>query len=859
MYFDWRLWPFTQGVRWRIGFAVVVGLLAALTGIARLGLLGWLLTKVFSGASFDELWLPFIGIALIIVSRGVLEYWRNMVAHQSAARVQRLLRQRLYDKVVTLGPAYFGLERTGDVLLSLVEGVEQLETYFGQYLPQFFVALLTPFLVFGVVFFLDEVVAWALLGFSLFTLFGPALFSRWDSANSRARQRAYANFAAEFLDSLQGLTTLKSFGQSEARARLLMNRAQELFRSTMWVLVTNSLARGITDTGLAVGAAVILGLGAYRVVGGEMTLSVLLVILMMGIEVFRPQRDLRALLHQGMVGEAAAKGIQTLFDATPALVPSSTTLSKGADPEKQVDRSAPGIRFDDVTFIYPASRRPTHQGLSFVVNSGERVGVVGESGAGKSSIVRLLLRFYDPDAGTVFIGEQDIRTLELRDLYRRIAVVNQDTYLFHGTVEENLRLGDEQATEEALVAAARAANAHEFIERLPEGYQTVVGERGIRLSGGQRQRIAIARALLKDAPILILDEALSAVDAQNEAIIQEALDRLMIGRTTLIFAHRLSSVIGCGRLLVLGNGAVVEAGTHASLMAERGIYCNLMSGQIEEASEVEKSPAAAEAGDNALNVSGDPSPVLSEPSDAIVRARDMGWADAFRELLKHISPWRGRLALTFVFGVLRVCALIGVGILSALIVAAIKRGEPFEPYLWWLLAVAPFAGILHWLESWVAHDMAFRLLAQMRIALFAKLDRLAPAYLLRRRSGDLVSIATQDIELVEYFFAHTVAPAFVAVLVPTLVLGTLFYFGPSMAFTLVPFLAFVILSPFLSRHRLDTLSSHAREALGDLNAHVVDTLQGLGEIMAFQHTSTRRYQFVERIDRHTALRLPFFS
>ena len=487
--------------------------------------------------------------------------------------------------------------------------------------------------------------------------------------------------------------------------------------------------------------------------------------------------------------------------------------------------------------------------------------MVGESGVGKSSIVRLLLRFYDPDAGAVIIGDQDIRTLESRDLYRRIAVVNQDTYLFHGTVEENLRLGDERATEKELVAAARAANAHEFIEQLPEGYQTVVGERGIRLSGGQRQRIAIARALLKDAPILVLDEALSAVDAQNEAIIQEALDRLMIGRTTLIFAHRLSSVIGCDRLLVLGGGAVVETGTHASLMAERGIYHHLMSGQIEEVPEVEKSPADAWVGDSALSVSADPFPreaAPCEPSDAIIPARDMGWADAFRRLLKHVSPWRGRLVLTFVFGVLRVCALIGVGILSALVVAAIKKGMPFEPYLWWLLAVAPFAGVLHWLESWVAHDMAFRLLAQMRIALFAKLERLAPAYLLHRRSGDLVSIATQDIELVEYFFAHTVAPAFVAVLVPTLVLGTLFYFGPLMAFALIPFLAFVILSPFLSRHRLDILGSRAREALGDLNAHVVDTLQGLGEIIAFRHVSTRRYQFVERMDRHIALRLPFF-
>ncbi|MEM7254543.1 MAG: ABC transporter transmembrane domain-containing protein, partial [Pseudomonadota bacterium] len=258
MYFDWRLWEFTQGVRWRIVGAIALGLLAALFGIARLGLLGWLLAKIFTGTPVGELIGPFVIVGMVMVLRGALEYWRNMVAHRTAAKVQFVLRQHLYDKVIALGPAHFGMERTGDVLLSMVDGVEQLETYFGQYLPQFFVALLTPFLVFACVYFLDGPVAWTMLGFGVFTLLAPALFSKWDSTNSRKRQRAYANFAAEFLDSLQGLATLKSFGQSAARATLLADRARELFRSTMWVLASNSLARGITDTGIAVGAAVTL-------------------------------------------------------------------------------------------------------------------------------------------------------------------------------------------------------------------------------------------------------------------------------------------------------------------------------------------------------------------------------------------------------------------------------------------------------------------------------------------------------------------------------------------------------------------------------------------------------------------------
>ncbi|MDX1431283.1 MAG: ABC transporter ATP-binding protein, partial [Gammaproteobacteria bacterium] len=632
MFLDSRLWQFTEGVRLRIAGAVAVGLLAALVGMGRLALLGWLLAKVFSGASPEELVLPVALIAAVMLLRGVLEYWRNMIAHHTAARVQRVLRERLYDKVVALGPAHFGLERTGDVLLSMVEGVEQLETYFGQYLPQLFVSALAPLVVFAFIAFLDVPVALTLLGFALFTLIAPAAFHKWDSANSLRRQKAYAAFAAEFLDAIQGLATLKAFGQSGARARMLAERAHELFRTTMWVLATNSLSRGIVDTGLAVGAAATLGYGAYRVSHGAMSLEALLIILMMGIEVFRPQRDLRTLLHQGMVGLSAAKGILGVLESRPLLTPRKDAVCLGDDIE-------PSVSFEQVRFAYPGGRREAHRGLDFHIAAGERVGFVGASGAGKSSIVRLLLRFYDPQAGSVRIGGHDVRDLAPGDIYRHVAVVNQDTYLFHGTVEENLRFGRPDATEIELEAAARAANAHDFIRRLPQGYATVVGERGIRLSGGQRQRIAIARALLRDAPILILDEALSAVDAENEAVIQQALDRLMQGRTTLIFAHRLSSVIGADRLLVLDQGEVVETGTHAELLARGGVYHTLMAAQAEEGAGAQRDVVGARASEDDLvedQVMDDAENAHLEPTDAILRAEGLGWLGAFRELFRHV-------------------------------------------------------------------------------------------------------------------------------------------------------------------------------------------------------------------------------
>ena len=858
MFFDTRLWQFTHGVRLRIAAAVAMGVFASLVGIGRLALLGWLLARVFAGDTFSELMVPFALVAAVMLLRGWLEHTRAMVAHRTAAMVQLELRKRLYARVVALGPSYFGLERTGAVMISMIDGVEQLETYFGEYLPQLLVSFITPIVVLVLLAFLDFPVAALMFAFAMFTLFGPAVFQRWDAKSSMRRSIAYRGFAAEFLDSVQGLATLKAFGQSTERGRLLAERAHEVFRSTMWVLATNSLTRGLTDTGIAVGSAAVLAFGAWRVVDGQMSLDVLLVVLMMGIEVFRPQRDLRALLHNGMMGRAAADDIFTVLNSHPKVEPP-------AAPVELDGPLAPVVEFDDVSFAYPGGRRAAHHALSFRVEPGERVGFVGESGAGKSTIVRLLLRFYDPDEGAVRIGEHDLRTLRPDDVYRDVAVVNQDTYLFHGTVEDNLRFGKPDATAEEIEAAARDANAHEFISRLPQGYDSVIGERGIRLSGGQRQRIAIARALLRDAPILILDEALSAVDAENEAVIQSALDRLMQGRTTLIFAHRLSSVIGADRILVLDHGSIAETGDHASLMRAGGAYLRLMGAQAEEAVQSVASLASPAADGTKRrdipleDLQADDASAHHEPTDAILRAEGLSWAGAFRELLRHVVPWKVKFSVVLVFGIVRVAALIGVGVASALAVAAVKQGEPFTQYLVVLAIIAPLAGVLHWLESWFAHDMAFRMLAEMRIALYRKLDRLAPAYLVRRRTGDLVGMATHDVELVEYFFAHTVAPFFVAVLVPAVVLGTIGWFGWPMALALVPFLALVALSPFLARHRIDMLGSRAREAFGDMNAHAVDTIQGLAEIVAFQRTGARAAEFVARIERHTGLRLPFFS
>ena len=849
MYFDRRLWQLTRGLRGWIALAVLLGLVASVVGIGRFAILGVLLSHVFNGTGFWAVAIPAAGVATAVLLRAVIDHHRTMISHRTAARVQEDLRGRLYDKIAALGPAWFAGERTGGVMLSIVDGVEQLQTFFGQYVPQVTVAVLTPLAIFVFIAFWDVPVATVMLVFALVTLVAPTVFLRIERRSSHGRQGAIKSFGSEFLDGVQGLPTLKSFGQSAAYGRRLADRARELCDSSLRVISIGVMTRGITDCGVAIGAAAALSLAVWRVSHGLMSLQALLIVLMAGTEVFRPLRDLRVVLHQGILGQSAAAGINALFAAEPLV------------PAQHPDRRASGglllptIAFEDVYFAYPGGRAAAHDGLSFSVAAGEKIGIVGPSGSGKSSVARLLLRLFDAQRGTVRIGGQDLRTVDPEALRRMIAVVHQDTYLFYGTVEENLRLGKPDADREEIEAAARDANAHEFIMALPQGYATMIGERGVLLSGGQRQRLAIARALLRDVPILILDEALSSVDAENEAVIQQAIDRLSAGRTTLILAHRLSSVIGADRILVLDKGRIVETGRHAELIRRDGPYRRLMGTQADEREDdfdlVEADPAATERGHvDQIETSG------ATATEAMANAAAaVGWGATLGTLVQIIKPWRRRFGIVVTSGIARVAAFIGVGIFGALAVAAVKTGSPFGYLLVLLGLAAPLAGLLHWLESWLAHDIAYRLLAEMRIGLFRKLDTLAPAYLVRRRSGDLVALANQDIETIEYFFAHTVAPALVAILVPSTVLAALAVIAWPIALALLPFVLFAGLAPVVMRARIDRLGMQARDALGLLGAYVTETIQGLSDLVAFQAVDGRRRGFMALVRGYQRIRL----
>ena len=868
MYLHPRLLALAKGVRWRILFAAVIGMLAVVAGVARLAVAAVVIFKIIhEGAEFSSIMWPLAGMIALIFVRSGLQYLQEVISHHTASVVKVALRERLYQHCLALGPGYFDQSRTGDVLMSLAEGVERLEAFFGRYLPQMIVAALAPVLIFAFMAIIDFRTGLVFLAFALLTLVLPNIFHRWTRTSSMARRDAYGALGADFLDAVQGLPTLKAFGQSKARGLLLADRARALFRTTMGVLAANSATSALTILGIASGAAVALAWGAVRVSDGELELRSLLIVLMLGVEIFRPLRELVQLYHDGMIAMSSAEGIFDIMDAPvdvadAAISPSPLQL-------------APEVTFEGVNYAYSGGRRPALHDLSFTLNAGETLGLVGPSGAGKSPIVWSILRFFDPQSGRVLLGGTDIREIPLSQLRDQVAVVTQDTYLFHGSVAENLRFGGPNATQEQLEAAAKTANAHDFISHLPQGYDTIVGERAVRLSGGQKQRIAIARAVLKDAPILILDEALSNVDAENEAVIQVALDHLMEGRTTLIIAHRLSSVVKADRIIVLEDGRLVESGNHGELVAAGGVYAELMAQQRELDEEEPGGHQDVHGHDASTHAAvQDASAFVPQPAHqgeghhhhvvpsggaAHAPASRIGFLTVWRRLFQLVRPWRGELALTFLLGLAHHSSIIGLSVISALLVGQVITGGDLTVLLVLLGVFVPLAAFFTWAESWVAHDLAYRLLAEMRVDVYNKLDPLTPAYMVRRRSGDLVSIVGGDVELVEFFFAHTITPAFVAILVPAGVLATLAFVAWPIALVLSPFLLAVAISPFMAQKRSEGLGDELRSQLGDVHAHMVDSIQGMREISAFGQGPARTAEMVDNSWRFAYFQLRFLK
>ncbi|MGH8908630.1 MAG: ABC transporter ATP-binding protein/permease [Egibacteraceae bacterium] len=562
------------GPIWRqVALTVGVSLAMSATLLGQAFLVGLILARLFGGQGFAAVRAPLVGVVTLVVVRAGLAWLREVCVQLTAAAVKDRIRARLLAKLVDLGPGYLIRTRTGEVQSTTVDGVEGLEHYYGRYLPQLVNCLVTAGFVVAFLFTRDVVVAAVALGVTVFIPTVPRLVDKTVGRRGKEHWQAYLDYNADFVDTLQGMTTLKAFNATGGHRQALRDRAVRLYQMTMRHMAAALVDSGLTALGQGAGAALAVAVGAVRVAGGALDVPSLFLVLVLASEGFRPFRELTGYWHAGYMGVAASSAIAEIDAALPEVADRPDA--------RAFDRAThqPAVAFEDVTFSYETRDRPAVDSVSFRAAPGETVAIVGRSGAGKTTIVALLLRFFDPQQGRITIGGIDVRDLRLDSLRAQIAVVAQDTYLFYGTIADNLRLAKPDATDEELVAAAKAANVHAFVAALPGGYATRVGERGLTLSGGQRQRIAIARALLKDAPILVLDEATSSVDAENERVITEALDRLAAGRTTLVIAHRLSTVRRADRIVVLSAGRVAEVGAHDDLVDRRGDYARLVAAQ----------------------------------------------------------------------------------------------------------------------------------------------------------------------------------------------------------------------------------------------------------------------------------------
>ena len=510
----------------------------------------------------------FIWIMESLFEYGSALYWRNL-----AQTVQHELRNDAYAHVQNLEMAYFEDQSTGGLMAILNDDINQLERFLdvgANYLIQ----VATTIIVIGGLFLaVAPTVAWMAVLPIPIIVWGSMRFQKMLAPRYTAVREQVGLLNSQLSNNLSGIATIKSFTAEETEAGHIRHESAAYQDANRHAIRLSAAFSPL------IRMAIVMGFIAIMVFGGQLALDGRLNVGLYSVLIFMTQRLLWPLTRLGETFDlyqramASTTRILDLLNIKAGIVDGPDTLS--------TESVRGDLAFEDVQFAYKGGQHVV-RGLSLHVPAGETAAIVGATGAGKSTVIKLLLRFYDVTDGRVTLDGHDLRELKLRDLRAAIGFVSQDVFLFHGTVRENITYGTFDATDEQIIAAAKIAEAHEFIMDLPQGYDTIVGERGQKLSGGQRQRISIARAVLKDPPVLILDEATSSVDNETEAAIQRSLERIVVGRTTIVIAHRLSTVRNADRIFVLENGVLKEQGRHEELRQGDGIYATLWRVQTGE-------------------------------------------------------------------------------------------------------------------------------------------------------------------------------------------------------------------------------------------------------------------------------------